>query len=232
LMLRYAHIRGLKRSMLLLPGIPVWFMAVGVGMMTPVPYPIAYALIGGLSAASIVKHPEALKVFPEVELIDFDTATKDALQKTHPTYIERVWVLGKDFGILSQNNSNRKFSLKTSEVWTTLKHEGCFVDHREIFVRTSPERIIHSINKLKVGQLSVQNSSESSKVISHSQNRLSGEKWIEWRTSQIENLINLSQTVFFCPRGLLGFLYWYLLYPFHIINFRGLIKTIAKQSEV
>ena len=64
LMLRYARIRGLKRRMFLLPGIPVWFMAFGVGLMTPVPYPIAYALIGGLSADSVVKHPEALEVFP------------------------------------------------------------------------------------------------------------------------------------------------------------------------
>ncbi len=79
LMVRYARARGLKRTMLLIPGIPIWFMAFGVGLMTPVPYPIAYALIGGLSADSIVKHPDALKVFPEVELIDFDTATQKAL---------------------------------------------------------------------------------------------------------------------------------------------------------
>ena len=57
LMLRYARIRGLKRGMFLLPGIPLWFMAFGVGSMTPVPYPIAYALIGGLSADSVVRHP-------------------------------------------------------------------------------------------------------------------------------------------------------------------------------
>src|SRR5689334_20538286 len=91
LMLRYARIRGLKRGMFLLPGMPVGFMAFGVGLMTPVPYPIAYALIGGLSADSVVKHPQALETFPEVQLIDFDTATKYALEKTHPAHIERIW---------------------------------------------------------------------------------------------------------------------------------------------
>jgi len=111
LMVRYARARGLKRSMLLIPGIPVWFMAFGVGLMTPVPYPIAYALIGGLSADSVVKHPEVLKVFPEVELIDFDTATQNALGYTHPDHIERVWVDG---------TSHAK----------SLKHEGCFILHR------------------------------------------------------------------------------------------------------
>src|SRR5215212_5527935 len=113
LMLRYARLRGLKRSMLIIPGIPIWFMALGVAWMTPVPYPIAYALIGGLSADSIVKHPEALKVFPEVKLIDFDSATKNALEKTNPTDIERVWADGSP-GVKS------------------IKHEGCFINHREM----------------------------------------------------------------------------------------------------
>jgi uncharacterized protein YbjT (DUF2867 family) len=91
LMLRYARIRGLQRKMILLPGIPLWFMAFGVGLMTPVPRPIAYALIGGLANDSVVQHAEALEVFPKVNLIDFNSATKDALEKTHPSHIERVW---------------------------------------------------------------------------------------------------------------------------------------------
>lgn len=110
LMVCYARARGLKRSMLLMPGLPLWFMAFGVGLMTPVPYPIAHALIGGLSADSVVKHPEARTIFPEVNLIDFDSATKDALERTHPQHIERVWVDGKP---------GFKF----------LKHEGCFILH-------------------------------------------------------------------------------------------------------
>src|SRR6266498_2071472 len=71
LMLRYARARGLKRRMILLPGIPVVFMAFGVGLMTPVPRPIAHALIAGLANDSVVEHPEALKLFPEVKLIGF-----------------------------------------------------------------------------------------------------------------------------------------------------------------
>lgn len=110
LLLRYARLRGLNRRMFLLPGVPLWFMALGVALMTPVPYPIAHALIGGLSADSVVKHPEALQTFPEVTLIDFDTAVRDALQRTHPDHIERVWVDGRA-GVKS------------------LKHEGCFILH-------------------------------------------------------------------------------------------------------
>ncbi len=125
-MLRYARLRGLQRSMFLIPGMPLWFMAFGVGLMTPVPYPIAYALIGGLSADSVVKHPEALTVFPEVTLIDFDSATRDALEKTHPSHIERVWDDGRQGP-------------------KSIKHEGCFIDHREHPLPVEPEKVISAV---------------------------------------------------------------------------------------
>jgi uncharacterized protein YbjT (DUF2867 family) len=196
LMLRYARIRGLKRSMSLVPGIPLWFMAFGVGLMTPVPYPIAYALIGGLSADSVVKHPEALTVFPEVKLIDFDTATKDALEKTHPAHIERVWDNG---------NPGAK----------SIKHEGCFIDYREMQIKSKAEKITDEISKTSISE----------KIY------MFGKQWIEWSVRHAAGVTYMSQTVFFCPHGLLGFLYWYAFYPFHMLHFRGLIRKIARQSE-
>jgi uncharacterized protein YbjT (DUF2867 family) len=232
LMLRYARLRGLKRSMFLIPGIPVWLMAFGVGLMTPVPYPIAYALIGGLSADSVVKHPDALRRFPEVKLVDFDSATKDALEKTHPSSIERVWDDGKDFGSLSISNANGTASSQTFEGWKTLKHEGCFVDYRKVRTDATPERVIGALKQLLDESRNFSGVDHSGKpFIVHVKDQWAGEKWIDWQISRAGNKTVLFQTVFFCPRGLPGFLYWYLLYPFHWIRFRGLIRNIAKQSE-
>ena len=178
LMVRYARARGLKRTMFLIPGIPIWFMAFGVGLMTPVPYPIAYALIGGLSADSVVKHPDVLKVFPEVELIDFDTATQKALGYTHPEHIERVWMDG---------TSHTK----------SMKHEGCFILHRTSQTYTQSK---HGEQREHI-------------------NNFFGKLWLEQHIEQN----HLSQTIIFSPCGLPGFLYWYLLYPFHWLRFRGLM---------
>jgi uncharacterized protein YbjT (DUF2867 family) len=188
LMVRYARLRGLKRSMFLVPGIPIALMAFGVGLMTPVPYPIAYALIGGLSADSVVKHPEALKVFPEVKLIDFDSAAQKALKFTHPEHIERVW---------DDGSAEFKF----------LKHEGCFIlsGVREL-APASASKLADSIHK----------------------STFFGETWLEWHTGQNGTL---SYTLYFHPRGLPGFLYWFLLYPFHWLRFRGLLRKITKQSK-
>lgn len=213
LMTRYARLRGLRRRILLLPGIPLWFMAFGVSLMTPVPYPIAYALIGGLSTDSVVKYPGALKIFPEVKLIDFESAAKNALKETHPSYIERVW----DDGSLGIK---------------LLKHEGCFIDHREIQIHREPETVFSALkqfaDKLKTFKVVTQTNEQ---IIVGIKDQIAGKKWVEWRVRHTQSTTYLSQTVFFSPHGLPGFLYWFLLYPFHLMHFRGLIKAIEKQSE-
>ena len=206
LMLRYANARGLKRKMFLLPGIPVSLMAFGVGLMTPVPYPIAYALIGGLSTDSIVKHPDALKVFPEVKLIDFDAATQKALKITHPDHIERIWVDG---------DSRTK----------SLKHEGCFIDHRELKINSSPENIFSVLTYFaSTYGWHVETKMENSRILICNKNHFSTQ-WIEWCIEQTR----LTQTVFFSPYGMLGFLYWYLLMPFHKIQLNRLSRKLARQ---
>jgi uncharacterized protein YbjT (DUF2867 family) len=213
LMLRYARLRGLKRRMFMLPGIPVWFMAFGVALMTPVPYPIAYALIGGLSADSVVKHPEALHIFPEVKLIAFDTATKDALEKTHPVYIERVWEDGRP-GVKS------------------LKHEGCFIDHREMQIDAEPERVTTALRQfVNRSETFIKFQQTDTQIIVCVKDQVAGQKWMEWRVGHAFNVTVISQTVFFSPRGLPGFLYWYLLYPFHMLKFHLMIQEVVNMGR-
>jgi hypothetical protein len=42
----------------------------------------------------------------------------------------------------------------------------------------------------------------------------------------------LTQTAFFAPKGLLGLLYWYMLYPVHSLIFGGLIRRIASVAAL
>jgi uncharacterized protein YbjT (DUF2867 family) len=214
LMLGYARIRRLKRKMILLPGIPLWFMAFGVGLMTPVSYPIAYALIDGLSADSVVHHPEALKIFPEVKLIDFDSATKDALEKTHPSHIEHVWADGE-----------RKAN--------SIKHEGCFIEYRKLTVKSTPEKVFNVIKQLiNRSKWHAEIDQTQQKILVCVKNQITGEKWIEWRAiPHVKNATCLTQTVFFSPSGLSGFLYWYLLYPLHLFNSHLLIQKISSKAK-
>lgn len=177
LMQKYAEARGLKRGFLLLPYMPIWFMAFGINLMTPVPYPIAYALVGGLSGDSIVLHDDAVKTFPEVNLVDFESAASEALKRLHPQNLERVWEDG---------HSPTK----------TLKHEGFFIHQRRL-------------KKISDG-----------KIVYRSKPNKFGEEWFEFRDAAI--------TWFFAPHGTIGFLYWFLFFPFRFVTFYLFAKDHLK----
>jgi Protein of unknown function (DUF2867) len=65
----------------------------------------------------------------------------------------------------------------------------------------------------------------------YSELKAPGKGWMEWRVEAEDRTTRLSQTGFFAARGLSGFLYWYLLGPFHKLVFRGLIRAIAQKSQ-
>lgn len=80
MMLAFARVRGLRRRILIIPGLPVWLMALGIGMLTPVKASVALAIAGGLASDSVVAHDDARRAFPEVRLVDFESAARLALE--------------------------------------------------------------------------------------------------------------------------------------------------------
>jgi len=250
-MLRYALIRGLKRSLIHLPGIPINILAWFMGWLSPVPMKIAKPLIGGLAGDSVVIRDRVRRVFPNVNLLSFDEAVTRSLGELHPKFLERVWdSCGKPV--------------------TILKHQGFFVDYRWMLVNASPEKVFRVFTHMG-GQLGwlyadwlwklrgwidrliggpglrsfteplkkgdvldyyrVETLEPDNLLCLHSELKAPGDGWMEWRVESVEGTTKLSQTGFFAPRSLPGFLYWYGLSPIHKLVFRGLIKAIAKKSE-
>lgn len=61
--------------------------------------------------------------------------------------------------------------------------------------------------------------------------KVPGRAWLQFESlpdSDDQSL--LIQTAFFAPKGLFGFLYWYILYPIHSLIFSGMINAIAEQA--
>jgi len=62
--------------------------------------------------------------------------------------------------------------------------------------------------------------------------KVPGKAWLEFQSlPQDDGRTLLMQTAYFAPRGLAGFLYWYLLYPIHGFIFSGLIRKIADRAR-
>lgn len=62
--------------------------------------------------------------------------------------------------------------------------------------------------------------------------KLPGEAWLEFKIVKSYNEEKLIQTATFRPKGLIGRLYWYLLWPLHYVIFKGMIKNICKKVKV
>jgi hypothetical protein len=62
--------------------------------------------------------------------------------------------------------------------------------------------------------------------------KVPGKAWLQFEVKPLDPAPNvlLTQTAIFAPKGLLGFVYWYALYPIHSLIFRGLMRTLAKRA--
>jgi len=62
--------------------------------------------------------------------------------------------------------------------------------------------------------------------------KLPGKAWLEFQSvPQSDGKTLLTQIAYFAPRGLAGFLYWYLLYSIHSFIFSGLIRKVAGRAR-
>jgi uncharacterized protein YbjT (DUF2867 family) len=63
--------------------------------------------------------------------------------------------------------------------------------------------------------------------------KLPGDAWMQFESQTLADGENTSliQTAFFAPKGLIGLMYWYILYPIHSLIFSGLIAKIKSLAE-
>jgi uncharacterized protein YbjT (DUF2867 family) len=62
--------------------------------------------------------------------------------------------------------------------------------------------------------------------------KVPGNAWLQFSVAPGPNgTAVLTQTAFFAPKGLMGWLYWYALYPIHGLIFSGLIARLAALAE-
>lgn len=62
--------------------------------------------------------------------------------------------------------------------------------------------------------------------------KVPGKAWLQFEAIPIDaSRTRLVQKAFFAPKGLFGWLYWYLLYPIHGYIFQGMVQRIGQRAE-
>ena len=60
---------------------------------------------------------------------------------------------------------------------------------------------------------------------------LPGDAWLAFEAEEVEEGSQLTQTALFVPRGLLGRLYWWAMFPFHVAIFKRMATRIVGAAE-
>ncbi|UCG85740.1 MAG: SDR family oxidoreductase [Gemmatimonadota bacterium] len=61
--------------------------------------------------------------------------------------------------------------------------------------------------------------------------RIPGRAWLQFEVQPTGDSATIRQTAVYDPAGLFGLIYWYGLYPVHVLIFRGMLRRIAKAAE-
>lgn len=90
MMERFARIVGLKRWLITVPVLTPRLSAYWINIVTPVPGSIAFPLVEGLKAEMVCEESRIRELVP-IELTDFDTAVRRALDKIGTHDVETRW---------------------------------------------------------------------------------------------------------------------------------------------
>ena len=262
MMTGYARVRGLTRRLIAVPVLTPRLSSYWVHLVTPIPAAIAQPLIKGLGNEVIVRDGTALRLFPDIELLDFETSVRLALARVQSQGVETAW-------------SDALTSSQGDRVPVTLiSREGLIIEQRQRAVPVPAEAVYRSFARLGgrrgwlymdwawqlrgmldrlcggVGMRRGRRDPEDLRVGDsldfwrvevvepgrlirlRAEMKVPGRAWLEFEARPENNgQTLLLQTAFFEPKGLLGLLYWYTLYPIHSLIFSGLIQKIAQQAR-
>jgi len=217
-MLEYARLRGLRRRVLIMPLNPVGLLAYFMAILTPVPGNITRPLVEGLCSDSIVQDDSALRVFPQIRPLGYSNAVRISLEKLDPRLVEPVW-------------------WQSVPPRSSLKHAGFCIQQRQILLQGNPTSVIDTLREMypPSGNYKITSNNENdfngrqeNILLLKSQDKHPGQLWQEWRVCKTDGGSQITLAMLFAPKGLPGFLWWYLLVPLKRIQTRIIFGKIRK----
>ena len=251
----YAKVRGLSRAILVVPVMTPKLSSYWLYFVTSTSFKLASALVSSMKIEVICRNNELNNIL-NINPIGYEEALKRTLLKIEGQQIVSSWkdsfVSGRfDFNISefltvptfgcfldkrSQFMSNQVRSVE--RVWSIGGKTGWYYGNWLWKLRGFFDRLAGGVG-LRRGrthehQLSVGDAvdfwrvlyadKEEGRLLLFAEMKLPGEAWLEFKVVSG----TLWQTATFRPKGLLGRIYWYSVYPFHGLIFNGMLNKLAR----
>jgi uncharacterized protein YbjT (DUF2867 family) len=258
IMLGYAAARKLNRPLLTLPFLTTSLLAFGADVITPLPTPYLQILIEGLRSEVMVNDPSARQVFT-TRLIPYTEAIASSLIRDGSGEVERLWagarqelqpgVDHKDTEGMFIEQRRTASPSSPAAVYGVIEKiggkQGWYYANwlwqlrgwlDELVGGVGMRRGRSNLNGFDPGDIvdgwRVEAVQPGRLVRLWFEMKSPGPAWLQFevqpRTGGGSLLI---LTAFFEPHGVAGLLYWYSLYPFHLIIFKHMSRAILELAE-
>jgi uncharacterized protein YbjT (DUF2867 family) len=256
LMKEYAKQRGLKRWMIPVPVLSPRLSSLWLGLVTPIYARVGRELVDSLRNETVVRDSSALDSFP-VRPRGFQEALKRALTNEDRDFAETRWSDafsslgtkpewgGTSFGRRIVDSRSVAVPVSSAVAFRPIERLGgetgwyygnwlwrsrglidlLFGGAGMRRGRRDPDRLSRGdtldfwrVEEIEPGHL----------LRLAAEMRLPGRAWLQFEVEDSGFGSVVRQTAIFDPMGVLGHLYWYLLYPVHQFVFAGMLREIVR----
>ncbi len=250
-----ADFYSLKRFVIPVPFFSPKLSSYWLIFFTPVPFRLASALVAGLKVESVVTNQNASRFFPRIKPMSYIQSLQCAADEEEAEIISH-WSDGSSAWFHSGKKTEESGSathtacyksditdFSRMRVWESIISIG---GNRGWLSMNYLWKIRGIIDKFSGGpginrgrrhtdELRIGDSIDfwtvidliyETRLLLAAQMKLPGKAWLEFILNESDLII----TAHFIPKGVYGRFYWYILFPFHVIIFKGMLRRIIKDS--
>lgn len=253
----FAEIRGLRRIIIPVPVLTPLLSGLWVGLITPVPNSLAVPLVKGIINPVLADRTNAETYFPGIKPMDYAEAVRRAIEKTKENATETRWTDSLGTGDTYKLTDKEGLIREIRTVVTDASPESLFRSFTSIGgkkgwlawnwawkLRGRLDNLLggpglkrgrRSETELRIGEAldfwRVEDVVENSHLLLRAEMKVPGRAWLLFEAIPIDGRTQLVQTAIFEPKGLVGLIYWYALFPIHTLLFGQMARRIALGAE-
>ena len=259
MMEEYAEVRGLKIWIISVPVMSPKLSSYWLYFVTSTSYRLAQNLVESMSVEVITRdtrlqellgiepihYKEAIKMaFYKIEQNEVVSSWKDSLSSGRFRKELNKYVQIPQYGVLRDKKSVK---VEDSEevlqrIWSIGGATGWYYGSWLWQVRGFLDKLVGGVglrrgrthpNKINAGDSLdfwrvLLADKEERRLLLFAEMKVPGEAWLEFK---IDDKNILHQNATFRPKGLIGRIYWYAMFPFHYFIFEGMINKIARGQK-
>jgi uncharacterized protein YbjT (DUF2867 family) len=256
MMLTVAHELGLRRFLIQVPILTPRLSSYWVNLVTPIPAHLARILIESVRHETICENTDALKIFNFTPM-KFEDAVREAISSIRSCGVGKIQenisvgtnYMGIDPSHLFKDRRVSNVEVSCERIFDVVSsiggNNGWYYANWLWKLRGIIDQQLGGVGlrrgrrhprELAIGDTldfwRVEDYLPNRRILLRAEMKVWGRAWLEFQTESINSTnTKFTQTATYYPKGLMGIIYWFSIYPIHMMIFRGMSRAIARKAK-